>query len=272
MLRHQKYDRTLRNQWLFRRSYLITRLEGNNDPMWICLPEGHVCLQLNYFIQRQAHHNPTETCKMYVRTTRMVLKQLGGSNHRPVKLSININIQLPQAKRFPRWSYKKANWILFEALTDTYTNPITTRQKYSEQNAWRDILTQLCFESCYISHPQRCTQRLQTILDRWTARMGKNYFPSQRNSREGTISREQHRSLKEATAKYRMTCTETARTSWQEKNERLNLDKDGNKLWKLAKPLNNENTRRFGVTVQRNSHLLTEKKAANHFILCLWKN
>ena len=35
--------------------------------------------------------------------------------------------------------------------------------------------------------------------------------------------------LKEATAKYRL----AARKSWQEKTESLNLDKEGNKLWKL---------------------------------------
>lgn len=74
------------------------------------------------------------TSDMYVRTIRTVLKQLVGSDDRPAKLSININILLPQAKCFPRWYYKKANnWLLFEALTDMHTKPITSIQKVSNK-------------------------------------------------------------------------------------------------------------------------------------------
>ena len=60
--------------------------------------------------------------------------------------------------------------------------------------------------------------------------------------------------------------TNRKKISSQEKTtEKLNLDKDGNKLWKLVKALNNENTTRSAVTLQHNGNLLTEKQAANHF-------
>ena len=64
-----------------------------------------------------------------------MLSQLGGSDHRPVKLSIDLNEQTTQAKCFPRWNYRKANWTLFETLSDTYTRPINTRQKDSNKMA-----------------------------------------------------------------------------------------------------------------------------------------
>ena len=58
-----------------------------------------------------------------------MLKQLGGSDHKPIKLSINLDVQIPQAKCLPRWNYKKADWSMYEALTDTYTRPINIRRK-----------------------------------------------------------------------------------------------------------------------------------------------
>jgi len=51
-----------------------------------------------------------------------------------------------------------------------------------------------------------------------------------------------------------------------EKTESLNLDRDGNKLWKLAKALNDEKQKGHAPILENNQELLTGKKAANHFI------
>ncbi|KAL8621712.1 hypothetical protein ACOMHN_061847 [Nucella lapillus] len=73
-------------------------------------------------------------------------------------------------------------------------------------------------------------------------------------------------SFKACTAKYRKASIQAARTSWMEKTEKLNLDKDGNKLWKLTKAMNNEETRSAPVTLQKDQEMVTGREAANCFI------
>ena len=71
---------------------------------------------------------------------------------------------------------------------------------------------------------------------------------------------------KACTAKYRKAYIQAARTSWREKTEKLNLDRDGNKLWKLTKAMNDEETRSPPVMIQRDKEILTGKSAAYCFI------
>ena len=70
---------------------------------------------------------------------------------------------------------------------------------------------------------------------------------------------------KACTAKYRKAYTQAARTCWREKTEKLNLDRDGNKLWKLTKTMNDEDTKSSPVMIQRDQETVTAKSAANCF-------
>ena len=72
--------------------------------------------------------------------------------------------------------------------------------------------------------------------------------------------------MKAVTAKYRSSYLQAARSSWREKTESLNLDRDGNKLWKLTKAMNNEGTKAAPITILQGQELLTGRKAANLFI------
>ena len=56
---------------------------------------------------------------------------------------------------------------------------------------------------------------------------------------------------------------QTTRDCWQKKTESLNLDRDGNKLWKLVKAMNNEGPSNKQITIKQGSNILTGKKAAN---------
>ena len=71
---------------------------------------------------------------------------------------------------------------------------------------------------------------------------------------------------KACTAKYRKAYIQAARTSWREKTEKLNLDRDGNKLWKLTKAMNDEDTKSPPVMIQRDQETMIGKSAANCFI------
>ena len=46
----------------------------------------------------------------------------------------------------------------------------------------------------------------------------------------------------------------------------MNLYRDGNKLWKLTKAMNDEDTKSSPVMIQRDQETVTEKSEANCFI------
>ena len=55
------------------------------------------------------------------KTERKVEKQLAGSDHRPIKLEIDLHFKPKDVQTFPRWNYKKADWNKFTQLSDAYT-------------------------------------------------------------------------------------------------------------------------------------------------------
>ena len=63
------------------------------------------------------------------KTTRKVLTQLGGSDHRPIKLTINFQYRPQNSKTFPRWNYKRAKWEEYSRITDTYTKNLKTKDQ-----------------------------------------------------------------------------------------------------------------------------------------------
>ena len=52
--------------------------------------------------------------------------QLGGSDHRPVLLTMDLEWKQKDEKTFPPWNHKKANWNLFSQLTNKYSKMIKT--------------------------------------------------------------------------------------------------------------------------------------------------
>ena len=72
--------------------------------------------------------------------------------------------------------------------------------------------------------------------------------------------------LKASTARHRKAFNKAARTSWKQKTESLNLDKDGQKLWKLTKAMNDEDTKQVPIVIERGQEMVTGRRAANCFI------
>ena len=74
--------------------------------------------------------------------------------------------------------------------------------------------------------------------------------------------------FKKASAKYVKATTNTnARKSWQEKTSNLNLERDGQKLWKLVRSLNGEyGNRQSPLVIEKEGEMLGGKAAANALI------
>ena len=73
--------------------------------------------------------------------------------------------------------------------------------------------------------------------------------------------------LKKASAKYVKATNTNARKSWQEKTSNLNLERDGQKLWKLVRSLNGEyDSRQSPLVIEKEGEMLGGKAAANALI------
>ena len=61
--------------------------------------------------------------------SRTVSNQLGGSDHKPVKISLDLQYRTQKTSTFPRWNYKKANWERFSKLVDQFTQKINNKRQ-----------------------------------------------------------------------------------------------------------------------------------------------
>jgi len=93
-----------------------------------------------------------------------------------------------------------------------------------------------------------------------------NSLSEARREAESTPSLENNNNFQQAIAKFLKAKIQARQTSWREKTASLNLEKDGTKLWKLTKQLNDEaGFQRGTTTLIEDDSLLTGKQAANKF-------
>ena len=61
--------------------------------------------------------------------SRTVLAQLGGSYHKPIKISLDLQYRPQRTSTFPRMNCKKANWESFSKLVDQLTQKINNKRQ-----------------------------------------------------------------------------------------------------------------------------------------------
>ena len=191
---------------------------------------------------------------------REVGEQLGGSDHRPVFLKLNLGASTEAT--FPRWNYKKANWTLFKHRTSTLSKDITVQG--------RDInMVAKDFNSCILKAAQETIPRgaRRNYRPYWSQELQdlQDALSEARAVAEANPSQENNTKLQEAKAKFLRHKIQECRRGWREKTASLNFEKDGQKLWKLTKQLSDEENSRAKITLEENSKLLTGKQAADKF-------
>ncbi|GFS16275.1 hypothetical protein ElyMa_001468800 [Elysia marginata] len=70
-----------------------------------------------------------------LKTTRQVMGQLGGSDHKPVPIEVEMKITRNTTSALLRRNYKNANWDHFTALSDELAIPFNARSKNRNQGA-----------------------------------------------------------------------------------------------------------------------------------------
>ena len=194
---------------------------------------------------------------------REVGEQLGGSDHRPVFLQLNLGACTEAT--FPRWNYKKADWPTFRHRTSVLTKDITVQG--------RDInMVVKDFNSCVLKAAHETIPRgaRRNYKPYWNEELQElqDALSKARKTAEDHPSAENNNRLQEAKAKFLKHKLQASRRSWREKTASLNLERDGRKLWRLTKQLNDEDNSRAKVTLEDNGNILSGKQAANRFADC----
>ena len=197
------------------------------------------------------------------KTIRKVQSQLAGSDHRPVLLAINLQYRPSNPKTFPRWNYKKADWVKFSRLSDEYCKGVKT-DDYNINKATKSF-NQAILKAASETIPRGARKNYRPY---WTEELQglEDEVARAREEVENNPTQENNIALKACTARCRKAYVQAARTSWREKTEKLNLDRDGNKLWKLTRAMNDENTRSAPVIIEKDQEMVTGRNAANCFI------
>ena len=190
---------------------------------------------------------------------REVGQQLGGSDHRPVFITIE-NQVIPIDNPAPRWNYKRAKWGLFTQRANELTKDIRVqgRNENTVVKEWTKGIIQAANETIprgarrdYKPFWSNQLKELEDDLNE--AREKAEKEPSQTN----TIL------LQQAKAKFLKAKLEAKRRSWREKTSTLNMRND-TALWKLTKSLNEEDSRGSTITLEEGG-ILTGKQAADCF-------
>ena len=156
---------------------------------------------------------------------------------------------------------KKANWEQFSKLTDCYTSGINCKTKHLDCSS--NEMAKAILRAAKDSIPRGAHKE---YIPNWSAELERLHqdIIAARGKAENEPSVENNILLKKASAKYVQATNTNARKSWQEKTSHLNLERDGQKLWKLVRSLNGQyDIRQSPLVIEKEGEMLGGKAAAN---------
>ena len=198
------------------------------------------------------------TDDVHKETKRTVGDQLGGSDHKPVILSLNRSLE---RKFIPaRWNYKKAKWGLFRHRTNVLIKDLRVEG--------RDI------NNVVLDFNKQILQAAQEYIPRGARSDYKSYWTTDLQDLEDSLNSarvlaetqpcdENQIKLQEAKAKFLRAKIQAKRQSWRNKTASLNMERDSMKLWKLVGALNEDRGQDNNITLEKKGQILTGKQAAN---------
>ena len=195
--------------------------------------------------------------------TREVMTQLGGSDHRPIKITINPDATFShKAKPIPRWNYKKANWNQYAELSNLSLEKVNVS---GDINKVVKILNKEILAVAKQTIPRGARREYKPY---WSKELQEAHdqLTKAREKAEDSPSQDHNIQLKAASAKFTRLQTQTTRDSWKNHTAGMNMDREGRKLWKLAKSLNDENNTKKQVVLVEEGNPVTGKKAADLLI------
>ena len=191
---------------------------------------------------------------------REVGQQLGGSDHKPVFLTIETQV-VPIDVPKPRWNYKKAKWSVFAVRANELTKGIRVQGRNENHviKEWNKCILQAAQETI----PRGARRDYKPFWSNELKELEENMNEA-REKAEKEPSQANTIQLQHAKAKFLKTKLEAKRRSWRQKTSELNMEKDQTALWRLTKCLNEEDSRGSTITLDEGG-MLIGKQAADCF-------
>ena len=185
---------------------------------------------------------------------REVGQQLGGSDHKPVFLTIETQV-VPIDVPKPRWNYKKAKWSVFAVRANELTKGIRVQGRNENHvvKEWNKCILQAAQETI----PRGARRDFKPFWSNELKELEENMNEA-REKAEKEPSQANTIQLQHAKAKFLKTKLEAKRRSWRQKTSELNMEKDQTALWRLTKSLNEEDSTGSTITLNEGG-ILTGK-------------
>ena len=180
---------------------------------------------------------------------REVSEQLGGSDHKPVILTLAKQVntsagKMPPPPPPPSWNYKKADLKRFRELNDIHTKSITFSKHSVSKNA--SIFNSAVFKAAKESVPRGRRHEYKpywnNALEKIHKELREARVEMERNPTPQNVRRDSQ--LKVDLDKEKQTQT---LASWKTKTASLNMERASQKLWQLTKSLNGDNSDQSGA-------------------------
>ena len=193
-------------------------------------------------------------------SNREVCNQLGGSDHRPV--SITIGKTVPHNIKYPpSWNFKKANWEVFQKAMEQEVSSLTLQTDVNKSVA---VFNAAILKSAKKAIPRG---RRKDYVPFWSKELDllhKN-LDSTRQTVEENPSDKNVSEYNRAKSLYVREKAKATRGSWYEKTRSLDMEKNTTALWRLAQNLNGDNRSDCKTVLQVDDQTVTGKWAANTF-------
>ena len=178
--------------------------------------------------------------------TREVAAQLGGSDHRPVILTLKTEMD-PPPSRPPRWNYKKAKWAVYRIRTNELLKDLRVQGRNVDAVVKDFNLAILTAAKETI--PRGATREYKPF---WNQKLqeAEEELNNAREKAEEEPGDENHIKLQEANAKFLRTKLEAQRKGWRDKTSSLDMEREGAKVWRLMKAMDEEESRGARTTLE----------------------
>ena len=154
---------------------------------------------------------------------REVSEQLGGSDHKPVILTLAKQVNTNAGKMPPSWNYKKVDWKRFRELTDIYTKSITFSKHSVNKNAsnFNSAVLKAAKESIPRGRRHDYKPYWNNTLEKIHKELSEAREEMERNPTPQNVRR--HSQLKVDLDKEQQT---QAQASWKTKTASLNMERE----------------------------------------------
>ena len=154
--------------------------------------------------------------------------------------------------------YKRENWLLYHHRTSVLTKNIHFYDR--DINKVVSEFTRCIIQAAKEAIPKDAGKEYRPYWNNYLDKLHKE-LNTARDIAESVPTSENNTALKQVNAKFIRARNDARRKSWMTKTADLNMENDGNKLWRLTKQLNDKGSRYSKITLIQDDTLIYGKNS-----------